>query len=749
MTACYKLVFACLVCACLATVASAQTPISGVINAYAKVTALAGSTLSVSSTAGFAAGDRVVLIQMKGAGIDPTLSIDYGTVLGYGPAGQYEYAIIENVIVGGLELTGALCRVFDPAFSLQVVTVPEYIDAVVEPPGLFPAAWNGNTGGVLALNVTGTLTLNADVDASLTGFRGGAVCTNGFECLDFNWATGTAFGGCQGGDKGEGIAEFIVGQTQGRAKLANGGGGSAQSNCGGGGGSNAGGGGLGAFPWTGCGAMAVQGIGGQALAYTAGLVFSGGGGGGGYRDNSQPAAPGGIGGGIVLLEAGVLDGQGNAIRSDGENITLITNDEGAGGGGGGGSLLLRVTDIVSAVLLSAQGGAGGDTENFLFLFYCHGPGGGGGGGYIATSLPVWSGVGLVTTLLDGGEAGQILHPTADCGFLSTHGATVGQAGIEAFNLATSPTLPETNLGPDRQLCPGDSLTLFAGAGFDAYLWSDGSSATSLQVNTPGVYSVEISNGCGSDRDTVVVSAAAIPPLALGEDQGLCTGSTLTLNAGPDFISYAWSDGSIGATLAVDTPGTYTVLVSTADGCVLSDLLTITELWPLPEPDLGPDQRVCPGELITLDAGPGFAEASWSTGQVAQSVQVGLAGPYRVTVVDANGCQGSDSLILNYIAEDSCQTLVIFPNAFTPNGDGLNDLFRPVVHDALPLRFDWQLVNRWGQTVFLSSDYRTGWDGTHRGKPAEMGVYIWQAVMVLIRNGRPQPETRSGTVTLIR
>ncbi|MBI1193359.1 MAG: T9SS type B sorting domain-containing protein [Bacteroidetes bacterium] len=749
MTAFCKSVLLCLVGVCLTLASSAQTPISGVINAYAKVTALAGSTLTVSSTAGFAAGDRVVLVQMKGAVIDPTLSIAYGTVLDYGPAGLYEYATIENVIVGGLELSGPLCQVFDPAFSLQVVSVPEYTDAVVEPPGLFPAAWNGNTGGVLAFTVAGTLTLNADIDASRTGFRGGAICTNGFDCGDLSWATGSSFGFCQSGDKGEGIAEFIVGQTQGRAKLANGGGGSTQSNCGGGGGSNAGGGGLGAFPWTGCGALAVQGIGGQALAYTADLAFAGGGGGGGYRDNSQPAAPGGIGGGIVLLEAGVLDGQGNAIRSDGENITLVSNDEGAGGGGGGGSLLLRVDDIVSAVVLSAQGGFGGDTENFLFPFNCHGPGGGGGGGYIATSLPVWPAIGLVTTLLDGGEAGQVLHPTADCGFLSTHGAAAGQAGIEAFNLALSPTLPETNLGPDQQICPGDSLTLFAGDGFDSYLWSDGSNAATLLVTSPGVYSVEISNGCGSDRDTVVVGAAALPPLDLGEDQSLCVESSLTLDAGPDFVSYAWSDGSTGPTLTVGAPGTYTVLVSTVDGCALADSLTITELFPLPEPDLGPDQRFCPGDVITLDVGPGFAEVSWSTGQLAQSVQVELAGPYRVTVADANGCLGSDSITLDYLSVDSCQTLVVFPNAFTPNGDGLNDLFRPVVHGALPLQFEWQLVNRWGQTVFLSSDYRTGWDGTFRGKPAEMGVYIWQAVMELVRDGQPQLETRSGTVTLIR
>ena len=78
------------------------------------------------------------------------------------------------------------------------------------------------------------------------------------------------------------------------------------------------------------------------------------------------------------MEAGVLDGAGNTIRADGETVTLISNDEGAGGGGAGGTLVLRVDDIVSTVIFSVRGGKGGDTQNILFPFNCHGPGGGAG-----------------------------------------------------------------------------------------------------------------------------------------------------------------------------------------------------------------------------------------------------------------------------------------------------------------------------------------------------------------------------------
>ena len=218
----------------------AQTPISGIINSYAKVTAIAGSDITVSSTAGFAIGDRIVLIQMKGAVIDGTLSSVYGSIIDYGTSGNYEYATIETIGAGTITLSAPLCKDFDPAGSLQIVSVPEFMDASVEPPGLTASPWNGNTGGVLALNVTGTLILNADIDISETGFRGGAICTNGFDCSDLSWAAGIFFGFCQGGRKGEGIAEFIAGENLGRARIANGGGGSTKSNCGSGGGSNAG-----------------------------------------------------------------------------------------------------------------------------------------------------------------------------------------------------------------------------------------------------------------------------------------------------------------------------------------------------------------------------------------------------------------------------------------------------------------------------------------------------------------------------
>jgi gliding motility-associated-like protein len=730
-----------------------QTLISGIINSYASVSAVSGSTLSVSDISGFSPGDRVVVLQMKGASFSTAVSAEYGSIVDYGTAGHYEYALIDAVSAGQITLERPLCKAFDPAGLMQVVSVPDYSDAEVVAPGLTCPAWNGSTGGILALRVSGSLILSAGISVSERGFRGGAFCDNFFDCADFRWIssfTTTPFGAtCVGGEKGEGIGIAFPDGRASRARLTNGGGGSSASNCGGGGGGNGGSGGLGGFPWSGCGALPVQGIPGQALDYEPDRVFAGGGGGGGYRDNGQPVTPGGRGGGIALIEAGVLDARGQTIAARGEALLLTSLDEGAGGGGAGGSLVLRIGSLISELSLDVRGGRGGDTQNSLFAPECHGPGGGGGGGYIATNLPVWPAMPMVSTLLDGGAPGQILHTTGECGFPSSHGAAAGQPGQLRFDLPDEVGAASLDLGPDSSACQGSEVLLNAGSGFASYLWSDGSSDSVLLVLEPGTYFVEVEGECGSASDTVTISFEPLPAPDLGPDLSLCEGELLTLDAGPEFSSYLWSDGSTNPQLSVALPGLYTVLVSGENGCAGSDSLRVSGPFALPQPDLGPDLALCEGQELLLDAGAGFAAYAWNTGNTLQFQAAAEPGVYRVTVTDANGCSGSDSLSVLLREVEACQSTLTFPNAFSPNGDGLNDVFRPVAGGAGPDQYSLQIFNRWGELVFLSSDWREGWDGTYQGKPAELGVYVWTAHLTLLREGFPVPVKRSGTLTLVR
>jgi gliding motility-associated-like protein len=118
--------------------------------------------------------------------------------------------------------------------------------------------------------------------------------------------------------------------------------------------------------------------------------------------------------------------------------------------------------------------------------------------------------------------------------------------------------------------------------------------------------------------------------------------------------------------------------------------------------------------------------------------------YTVRVTDGNGCSDTASIWVRY--QDPAKDIFI-PNAFTPNGDGLNDTFKPLANIGIPGPHEVQIVNRFGSKIFASSNPLTGWDGTTQGKPAPTGTYSY-----LIRvkgEGKCATKNITGTVMLIR
>ncbi len=157
-----------------------------------------------------------------------------------------------------------------------------------------------------------------------------------------------------------------------------------------------------------------------------------------------------------------------------------------------------------------------------------------------------------------------------------------------------------NLGADITVCgPTVSEVLRAGS-FTNYLWSDGSTADTLLVTTPGTYAVRVDNG-GLDfgLDTIVISNSN-PMISLGSDVLECDTINLTLRAGPGFSSYEWLTGSTDSTRTATIEGLYAVTVTDALGCTATDDIIISgsEIGNL---DLGPDQTACGGDTVRLDA----------------------------------------------------------------------------------------------------------------------------------------------------
>ncbi len=464
-----------------------QTAISGVINHYTTVTAIdyCQNSATVSGTANFSPGTTVLLIQMKGATINTSNSAAFGDIADLGDAGRYEKAVIASLAGNTVFFENALLHTYNTGGSVQLVDVPFYENALVT--GTLSAApWNGQTGGVLALEVSGTLTLQADLDVSGKGFRGGiADITATNNC---NWLisiNGYAYGpnDWRGAAKGEGVAAFVASQETGRGAQANGGGGGNDHNSGGGGGANINAGGKGGNndepSFFGCDGF-FPGRGGKAISTNSVRCFFGGGGGAGHENNGV-GTDGGNGGGILLLKSGVIVANGFALRANGQNAES-TFGEGAGGGGGGGTILLDVSSANGALLLEARGGNGGNIDNFG-LDRCSGPGGGGSGGrllYTASVSPVNN--------VSGGAAG-ISSNSSSCA-TGSNDAQAGSAGTTGAFTGIPQGL-EPNLPPQiaaasemAPVCAGDLLTIpLSVQGFGlSYRWqlNTGSGFTDIQ-----------------------------------------------------------------------------------------------------------------------------------------------------------------------------------------------------------------------------------------------------------------------------
>lgn len=419
--------------------------ISGIVNTYYKVLAIdvATNRVKLNTVAGLSFKDRVLLIQMKGATASTNNNSTFGNITSSGYAGLYEFNEVCAFHNDTIVLRENILNNYDASGYLQLVRVPQYTNVTVADT-LKAQAWDVSTGtgGVLAIEATGSITLNSGIYASGLGFAGGTLYNFGGTCASLLPATAyyydlvpDDFG--SGAYKGEGIAATISGKQCGKGKFANAGGGGNNHNAGGAGGSNYGAGGDGGYQ-SGLSCNGTNtGIGGVSLsAYGYSVannrLFMGGGGGAGHENNSQGVG-GGNGGGIIILRCATLEGNSHTIEANGKQPVNTSNSpsiyeangDGGGGGGGGGVIVLDVTTVNSAVIAEAKGGDGNKSG---FLSQCTGPGGGGGGGVVwvsGGSVPV-----NVSTSITGGINGVV--KVAAC-INNPNGATAGSNGAVLTN----------------------------------------------------------------------------------------------------------------------------------------------------------------------------------------------------------------------------------------------------------------------------------------------------------------------------
>lgn len=649
-----------------------STNISGVINTYVSVLQLGSGncidSIYVNSTNGFNVDDTVFLFQMKGAILDTSNSSSFGSIINYNNAGNYELASIKSISANCIILNSPLRRTYFVGGALQLIRVPYYANATVV--GTLTAApWNGSTGGVLAFIVAGTLTLNASIDVSDKGFRGGLAPAGSFSCN----ASAYYFpvGSLDGGNKGEGIGVLSNLKKLGRGAQANGGGGGNNNNSGGGGGSNFSAGGRGGDQvlYSTCLGIPIGGEAGTALTsiQTQNKIFLGGGGGSGHQnDNNNQGIDGKNGGGIVFISANNIVGNGNSIKTNGTNNTQLPFTDGAGAGGAGGTMVLDVNNYSGLLNLELNGGDGGSINSPL---YCLGVGGGGSGGVLhhkGSALPSNVNVSLI-----GGESGKQINPGSSC-YQSNWGGANGQNGA-SFNNYSIPmgVQPIADAGPDHTICSGASVQLGGPpqSGL-VYNWNNGIGSSSNPVVSPITTTTYILNvsqtGVCSlvDYDTVTVYVNSSPQASFTYVPN-CSGVQLTFNnTSVGASGWLWNFGD-GTTSVLTNPvhqfpdtGWFNVqlVVSGLGGCTDTvNQLVFVDLPQFPQASFTADTSTCSFSVQFNSNSINATNLLWNFGDGSSSVTFDPlhiyadSGLYQVSLIASNNC-GTDTTILNiYVA----------------------------------------------------------------------------------------------------
>ena len=441
-TKCFRIYIAFTIFCFLISPVYSQTQISGVVNSYAKVTSInhTANSVTLTSASSYSIGDKVLLIQMQGATIDASQSSAFGNITAYNNAGNYEIQTICDIQGSTVVFGYDLLNNYDVSGAVQLVRIPVYANAKITGSYLTAEAWNGSTGGVLIIEVLGTLDFGTEnINVIGKGFRGAnhnAASGNCSWILDNSYYK-TMSSADDKASKGEGISIWQSGKECGRGPQANGGGGGNNHNGGGGGGANYGAGGRGgerikSSTFT-CGSYYGLTSKNLVSGYNSDKLFMGGGGGAGHVNNSVHAGEKGTNGsGIVIIKANAINSNNKTIYSYGAIHSGDAINDGGGGGGAGGTVLLDVNSYSGTLNVNVNGANGANTLN-TGSSNCNGPGGGGGAGIVMlknSSMPA-----NVNIYANGGQSGIVASESQNnCSVGNTNNATNGGAGSTTFNL---------------------------------------------------------------------------------------------------------------------------------------------------------------------------------------------------------------------------------------------------------------------------------------------------------------------------
>lgn len=383
---------------------------------------------------------------------------------------------------------------------------------------------------------------------------------------------------------------------------------------------------------------------------------------------------------------------------------------------------------------------------------------------------VWTPNASATNSASGLIAGNYVVDVTDAnGCSSTITLTVTEPPLLTIQASAVPSL----------ICSGQpsNLSTNAGGGVGPYNygWMPGPMIGANQTVTPTAtttYSVVVTdvNGCTATTVTTV-TVNPVPVAALTSDvvsgcSPVCVNFSDNSSVAAPGVITAWDwdfgDGNTSTQQnpnhCYNTPGVYTVIlqVKTADGCVHSVTMTnYITAWVVPYADFTASPQpttIFNSEIHFTDMSVNATQWQWSFGDVLGSSSTDQNPSFtygapecflvQLDVSTPNGCTAQDTMTICIDGD----VAIYVPNAFTPNGNGTNEVFMPLTYGIDPQKYQFWVFDRWGNQIFTTTDLNQGWDGTIGGVKCQIDTYVWR-VYAWDVNGNPHKML--GGVSLIR
>jgi gliding motility-associated-like protein len=307
--------------------------------------------------------------------------------------------------------------------------------------------------------------------------------------------------------------------------------------------------------------------------------------------------------------------------------------------------------------------------------------------------------------------------------------------------------PEFELELTSTLCDGETYSIeFFPQGFDV-LGPNGNEITSFEATLSGSYTFSAQNVCGTVTQTVELTFLEINPQQIIYNPNICPErDTLVIGFTDPAFTYIWTNMSTSSSITVSTPGNYQVQVS-IDGCSETFNFGVAEVEPLDLSQFPDDEVVVCSEgdrmLILPNLGVPYTFSDGSQGRTYL-----VEGSETLELSFTDGCYVYNKALDIELIDCLCPLFV--PNAFTPDEDGLNDIFKPVA-DCPVEDYHLRIFNRLGTLIFESRNINFGWNGRSPNENyyAENELYLYHIVYAQRLDGLLNPKELSGHLTLLR